>query len=292
MTDMMEQAQETFINESLDLLQDMETSLNQLVDQPDDEELINSVFRAAHTIKGSAGLFGLDDIVSFTHKVENVLDQVRDGEVKIEPALIDVLLECRDHTEGLIEQIGNDTDPAMQAKSEELIKALLQQSQGDAAQQTEPEPEAVAADSPATIEPKIGREESAEVSSDNWHISLQYGKDVLRNGMEPLSFLRYLASLGEILSVRTTVDTMPTAAEMDAESCYLGMEITFSGDTDKQALTEVFEFVAEDSLVNVMPPNSKISEYAQLLTRLIESRGDNPARIGDLLIEVGALDSA
>jgi DNA mismatch repair protein MutS len=75
MDDMMMQAQETFINESLDLLQEMETSLNLLLDQPDDEELINSVFRAAHTIKGSAGLFGFDAIVAFTHKVENVLDE-------------------------------------------------------------------------------------------------------------------------------------------------------------------------------------------------------------------------
>ena len=118
MDDMMMQAQETFINESLDLLQEMETSLNLLSDQPDDEELINSVFRAAHTIKGSAGLFGFDAIVAFTHKVENVLDEVRAGEVKIDDGLIAVLLECRDHIEAMIEAIGADADPALSAVSD------------------------------------------------------------------------------------------------------------------------------------------------------------------------------
>ena len=287
MDDMMMQAQETFINESLDLLQEMETSLNLLSDQPDDEELINSVFRAAHTIKGSAGLFGFDAIVAFTHKVENVLDEVRAGEVKIDDGLIAVLLECRDHIEAMIEAIGADADPALSAVSDRLVKALLKQAHGEEGA-VEAKPDAVKADTPATYQAQVGREESRSVENDQWHISLRFGEDVLRNGMDPLSFLRYLASLGEVTNVATTVDAMPAAAEMDAESCYLGMEITFNGDVEKQALMDVFDFVAEDSLVNVMPPNSKISEYAQLLEALIESRGNN-ARIGDLLIEVGAL---
>ena len=293
MQDMMAQAQETFVNESLDLLQEMEASLNLLEDQPDDVELINSVFRAAHTIKGSAGLFGLDAIVSFTHQVENVLDQVRSGKVAIQTALLEVLLECKDHTEVMIEQIGEAADPDMATKSAALLTALLKQAQGSQDLSTTTSTAAgskrqtvVAED--ASPSP-IGREESRSVASDNWHISLQFSQDVLRNGMDPLSFLRYLASLGEIVNVVTLVDSMPAAAEMDPESCYLGMEIAFNGDTDKQTLVEVFEFIAEESLVNVMPPNSKVSEYAELLTKLIESRGNSNARIGDLLIEVGAL---
>jgi len=293
MQDMMAQAQETFVNESLDLLQEMEASLNLLEDQPDDVELINSVFRAAHTIKGSAGLFGLDAIVSFTHQVENVLDQVRSGKVAIQTALLEVLLECKDHTEVMIEQIGEAADPDMATKSAALLTALLKQAQGSQDLSTTTSTAAgskrqtvVAED--ASPSP-IGREESRSVASDNWHISLQFSQDVLRNGMDPLSFLRYLASLGEIVNVVTLVDSMPAAVDMDPESCYLGMEIAFNGDTDKQTLVEVFEFIAEDSLVNVMPPNSKVSEYAELLTKLIESRGNSNARIGDLLIEVGAL---
>ncbi|MEH6824063.1 MAG: chemotaxis protein CheA [Motiliproteus sp.] len=291
MKDMMEQAQETFVNESLDLLQQMEISLNQLVGQPDDDELINSVFRAAHTIKGSAGLFGLDAIVSFTHEVENVLDQVRAGKVAIQEALIEVLLACRDHIEVLIEQIGEQPTPEMATQSATLITELLQQAHGsqDLVTTSGEDRQAESAESPAPYQPQLGREENRSVESDSWHISLRFGSDVLRNGMDPLSFLRYLGSLGEIVTVITLVDNMPAVAEMDPESCYLGMEIAFNGDTDKQTLVDVFDFIAEDSLVSVMPPNSKVSEYAELLAKLIESRGNDSTRIGDLLIEVGAL---
>ena len=168
MQDMMAQAQETFVNESLDLLQGMEISLNQLADQPDDVELINSVFRAAHTIKGSAGLFGLDDIVSFTHKVENVLDQVRAGKVEIQAALIEVLLECKDHIEVLIEQIGLQADVGIASKSAVLIEALLKQAHGtqSLATTSAAETDIKRQESPVPYQPHIGREERHSVASD------------------------------------------------------------------------------------------------------------------------------
>ena len=65
----------TFIAESQELLQQMEDALLQIEQTPDDAELINAIFRAAHTIKGSSGLFGFDSIVAFTHVAESVLDQ-------------------------------------------------------------------------------------------------------------------------------------------------------------------------------------------------------------------------
>ena len=75
----------------------MEDSLLRLEVNPNDVDTVGAIFRAAHTIKGSAGLFGLDLIVSFTHIVEDVLDRVRDGDVAIEANLIAVLLESCDH---------------------------------------------------------------------------------------------------------------------------------------------------------------------------------------------------
>jgi two-component system, chemotaxis family, sensor kinase CheA len=77
---------QTFIEESRGLLRDMEEGLLCLETQPDDAEAINAVFRAAHTIKGSSGLFGLDDIVAFTHKAENLLDRVRNNELALNEA--------------------------------------------------------------------------------------------------------------------------------------------------------------------------------------------------------------
>src|SRR5512147_193764 len=93
----LDQALGTFITESRDLLQTMEDALLHLEQQPGDGESVNAVFRAAHTIKGSAGLFGLDGVVAFTHVVENTLDRVRNGKLSITPELIALLLACGDH---------------------------------------------------------------------------------------------------------------------------------------------------------------------------------------------------
>ncbi|HEX8588817.1 Hpt domain-containing protein, partial [Pseudomonas sp.] len=93
----LDQAQATFIVEAREQLQAMEESLLQLETDPGDDDAIGAIFRAAHTIKGSAGLFGLDLIVSFTHIVEDVLDRLRDGSVTVTPELIAVLLKSGDH---------------------------------------------------------------------------------------------------------------------------------------------------------------------------------------------------
>ncbi|WP_210397254.1 chemotaxis protein CheA [Motiliproteus sediminis] len=286
MTDFMEQAQETFVNESLDLLQDMESSLNQLVDDPANDELINSVFRAAHTIKGSAGLFGQDAIVAFTHKVENVLDRVRDGEVAITAPLVEVLLECRDHIEVLIEALGEEPDPTLHQQGEALLAALMQQAGGDGAATAVESTTQLAQTDDSVV---VSREEGPQVENDNWHISLRFHADVLRNGMDPLAFLRYLATLGEIVNVATLVDQMPNVEEMDPESCYLGMEVSFRSEADKQTIMDVFEFVMEDSSVVVLPPRSKLSEYTDLIETLSESEDER--RLGELLVSVGALST-
>ena len=80
----------TFFAESRGLLGEMESALMSLEREPGDAEAIHAVFRAAHTIKGSAGLFGLDDIVGFTHHVETLLDRVRSGSLNLQLSLIHI----------------------------------------------------------------------------------------------------------------------------------------------------------------------------------------------------------
>jgi two-component system chemotaxis sensor kinase CheA len=92
----------TFITESRELLHEIEMRLLDCEHGRADDETLNALFRAAHTIKGSAGLFGLDDIVAFTHVVESVLDRVRTGTLLLTPLLAATLLECRDHIAALI----------------------------------------------------------------------------------------------------------------------------------------------------------------------------------------------
>ncbi|MGZ3241066.1 MAG: Hpt domain-containing protein, partial [Burkholderiaceae bacterium] len=185
----MDQALQAFIDESRELLEVMENALLGIEEADEKTEMVNAIFRAAHTIKGSAGLFGLDHIVEFTHVVESVLDRVRDGKVKIEDALVALLLACRDHMGVLISALDADPsnpDPALVRQGEQYVTSLcvyLDQTSGEKILQV-----AVANADPENFQ----RIQGSDNSTDNWHISLRFSSDVLKNGMDPLSFLRYL----------------------------------------------------------------------------------------------------
>src|ERR1035437_4516881 len=101
----LDDALETFIVECRELLEDMETALLRVEGANDQTEMINAIFRAAHTIKGSSGLFSLDHVVAFTHAVESVLDQVRAGKLVLADKLVVLLQACCDHIGALIEGV-------------------------------------------------------------------------------------------------------------------------------------------------------------------------------------------
>ena len=121
----------TFIAESRELLQQMEDALLQIEQSPEDPELINAIFRAAHTIKGSSGLFGFDSIVAFTHVAESVLDRVRAGELPFSADLSALMLLVGDHLAGLVNHLAEGRDlaelpEAMGIHEAELVQRLSQ----------------------------------------------------------------------------------------------------------------------------------------------------------------------
>ena len=137
----LDQAQQTYIVEARELLQAMEQSLLQLESEPGDQDAIGAIFRAAHTIKGSAGLFGLEPVVSFTHIVEDVLDRLRDGSVAVDATLIAMLLKCGDHMLELIDVVahrGETLQPEALEREAALREALsTYQAPGTPAQRVE-----------------------------------------------------------------------------------------------------------------------------------------------------------
>jgi two-component system chemotaxis sensor kinase CheA len=279
----LDQALQTFIAEARELLQDMEESLLRLESEPGDSDTLGAIFRAAHTIKGSAGLFGLEPVVGFTHIVEDVLDRVRDGAVGINSELVALLLECGDHMLELVNVVaaqGGQLDTPAQTRESGLRQRL--NTYQVITLSLEPSATAVAPFNTDYLT-EVCADDS--VASDLWHISLRFGQEVLRNGMDPLSFLRYLNSQGEIVRISTLADGMPQADAMDAEACYLGFEIDYQSTADKAAIAEAFDFVRDDCLIHILPPHSKIAEYIELIDRLPE----DAARLGELLVSSGAL---
>lgn len=282
----LDQALQTFIVESQELLQDMESSLLRLESAPDDTETLNAIFRAAHTIKGSAGMFGLDLIVNFTHVVESVLDKLRDGEIAVNGDVVALLLKCGDYIGDLVTvvAVNGETPTAEMLRTEGELSLRLQALLNHAGN----EKSELAAPMPIQHEARVevSAEKSGRVAgSDNWHLSLRFGPDVLRNGMDPLSFIRYLTKLGEIVNITMLADAMPENEQMDPEACYLGFEIDFRSEADKAAIASVFDFVREGSMIHILPPHSKIAEYTEMLRQLPE----DDQRLGELLIASGAL---
>jgi two-component system chemotaxis sensor kinase CheA len=233
-------ALQTFMAESASLLEDMEQALLALEHNATDKEAINAVFRAAHTIKGSAGLFGLDDIVSFTHHAETLLDQVRNEELVLCSEQISLLLDCRDHINELL---------ALATRSEPLTEQLRLQGEKLVA--------LLSPQQPAVLRPAAVETESQQ---SRWQIKLQFGTDTFRNGMEPSSFLNYLNSIGQIVELKTWLE-LSDEALFDAESCYLGFDLIFCGEASRQELEAVFEFVREDCQLQITELDQPVSGW-------------------------------
>jgi len=271
-------ALETFSQEVDELLAAMEEALLGLAVASVDADCINSIFRAMHTIKGSSGLFGFDDVVAFTHEAETVLDRVRNGEREIDAELISVLLACKDHTAQIIQHVlfneGEPLPEALQQQSQALIAQLIGQAAGGMRSTQDEQADHFEVD-PNTSD-----------SSDNWVISLSFKQNALRNGMDPLSFIRYLQTLGRISEVIITMPTIPRFEDMNPEDCYLNFKIAFNSSADKKTIEDVFEFAEDDCDIHILPPNSRQEHYLLLLANMPE---DQVKRLGEMLIEIGAL---
>lgn len=272
----LDKAKQTFIIEARELLAAMEESLLAVEGQADQAEALNAMFRAVHTIKGSAGLFGLDAIVHFSHSVESVLDRVRGHQLALTSSLVSLVLECHDHLSTMISglQGGDEESPASQGEGEALIQRLLPFLEG----RTDTETGHLV----ATRELKSG---APEVERGSWHISARFGPDVLRNGMDPLSFVRFLRTLGQIVHLAPILEALPSGEAFDPETCYLGYELDLDTDADRQTLEDVFEFVRDDSQIRIIPPHSKIDEYVQLIRDLPEE----DRQLGEILVAGGSI---
>lgn len=208
----------------------------------------------------------------FTHAVESVLDRVRNAEVDMDTHLIGLLLECRDRM-ALLLSVVSGTAAGCDAEEGERLRRQLEQYLGGGRQVVKDTPLAVPEFAPMIIGP------------DHWHLSLRFGRDVLRQGLDPLAFLRYLSTLGELRHVETLAEDMPSDASFDPHSCYLGFEIAFQGDVSKAQIEGVFEFVRDDAQIRIIPPHSRVEEYIALIEQLPE----DTLRLGEILVAAGTL---
>ena len=258
-----------FVAESGDLLREMETGLLQCSGPATDPETINLIFRAAHTIKGSAGLFGLDAVVAFVHVMETALDLVRLGRADMTDELVALLLSCKDHVESLLAPVGSPgsrLDPSIEAQGAELLTALRKVTEGGGAPSTQ-------GASPAAAT----RAAAAGVA--DWHVCVRFGSGVLTSGMDPLGFIRYLQTFCEILDLKVLDDTLPAPLDVDPEVCYLGFELDLRTASSQANIESAFEFVREDCTLTVTPKGGLPEPSATSAPAAAVATVDQPAPV-------------
>jgi two-component system chemotaxis sensor kinase CheA len=226
--------------ESIELLDAMENALVSIREEGMDDESINAVFRAAHTIKGAAGMYKIDYVVEFTHVAENVLDLVRNQKITMNDDLGELLLSCKDHMQHLVEyavETSNNEPPTPQLSdaTRSLIEALhlyLGSSQENLASKT-----------------AESKEKEALVQA--WHMRIVFGKSVLEQGFEPASFLAYLRKQSSTFDARVDVSAVPLIAEMTPTQCYLSFRIDFCTTLSREEILDVFDFIKDDCVIDL-----------------------------------------
>jgi two-component system, chemotaxis family, sensor kinase CheA len=265
-----------FLEEAKDLIQQAETALLALDNGEEDAELLNGLFRAIHTLKGSAGLFSLDDFVAFTHHQESLIMQVRDQNGVLNRQQISALLSGLDVLSNEVELLATGAAPSPLVQQHSAQFSLLQSLVSGTSQAT-----------PAVIEPEFSKveRESRTLCSASWHISLRFDANLFEFGFDPASFLRYLCKLGSISHIQLIQTGLPDWSEFLAEQCYIGIEIDLLTQAGKSEIEEVFEFIQELAQIRILPPESRTQDYLQLIADLPEDK----ELLGEILIQSGLL---
>ena len=217
--------QELFIAEAKELTATLESAALALETRPHDRELLNEVFRAAHSLKGAAAMVGLREVAALTHALETMLDLWRSAELQPEPAHFGALLRSADMLRDMIELPAESADmPDHRALASEIERLC---SHGA----SQP-----AADGPSAAQEAAGTQRV--------RVRFSPKPDAYQWGGDPLLVLRELRSLSSSMLVRLDDSALPELSELQPENAYLRweLELTLLPDVEIARVQEAFSF--------------------------------------------------
>ena len=226
---------QTFLQEADELIADIEQSALGLTSAQDQAETVNRLFRAFHTIKGSAGMCGLHALAGFTHHVESLLDRVRAGNVPVSESLAEIVLQAADQIKELLNATQGCAAPPV--SSEALASAMTQFSVAAEAGREE-------ITAPARPPQRTGSSERT------WSIRFHPHPRLLANGGNPGALLRDLRKLGGC-EVAAHTDEIPSLDRIESDCCYLWWTITLRTAANEDAIHDVFLFVEDESRLEI-----------------------------------------
>ena len=269
----------TFYEESFEGLDIMETELLALDVGEADLETINTIFRAAHSIKGGSGTFGLNDVASFTHVMETLLDEMREGKRDVTQNAVNILLESVDVLREMLStlQAEDELDNERIASAKQKLDALLAGEEVAAA----PAATEIEAESDEVVAAPVVAGESG------WVIKFKPHEDMLQTGNDPVRMFRELESLGELTSV-PDLENLPDFMLMEPENSFLSWTLTLKGDIEKSAVAEVFDWVEDECDLTITPIAAEPSAHTTSTEAVNTEASDGTLNI-DLLEETFAM---
>lgn len=256
----MSQFHQVFFEECFEGLEAMESGLLNLDTVAIDSEVINTIFRGAHSIKGGSGTFGFNVIADFTHIMETLLDEMRDGRRKVTQSVIDVLLSSVDCLRTMLTSIqeGENVDDAIVGKYRGALEIELNGS--------EQKPSAVASvnaeiEDESSVVATVAVVDEFELIKQGWKIGFCPYLDLLKTGNDPVRMFRELAELGEY-SVSVNTSDIPAFFDLDPEECNLSWALEVVGDIQVEEIKEIFSWVEGDCELDIQPFDKKLAKPA------------------------------
>lgn len=235
----MAQFHQVFFEESFEGLDAMESGLLNLDMGDVNADEINTIFRAAHSIKGGSGTFGFMAVSDFTHVMETLLDEMRDGRRQVTQTAVDVLLGSVDCLREMLQSIqdgGNIKQEIVTKHKQALDQELSRSSE---------------ATTESSLHAFVNKENSQQQSSFEspeiigWKIAFSPHSDLLKTGNEPARMFRELSSLGD-LTVTPDLQGLPDFFELDPEECHLSWKLELSGSVSANEVDDIFDWVEEE----------------------------------------------
>jgi len=271
------QFRQTFLQESADHIASMESGLLRLRTDPADVELLNSIFRSAHSIKGGAGSFGMKNLAHFTHSLENLLDRMRSLEMCATDEVIGILLRSVDVLRELLDADPNaNPEAAMPPLAVELdarIAALMLTEQAPA--------EAEAQIAPLQDEPQPAVD-AREINL--YKVEFIPDREMFSSGTNPITLLRNLAAIGTVSCCHLHCDQLPALADLDPEQCYLSWTVELASVCEQAEVREIFEFVEHLAEIQITTADAspQLAVTAVQNSKAASSQAKHPVANGGL----------
>ena len=286
----MDANKQAYREEAYELLAELEDALIELEQNSDERDLIDRIFRAMHTLKGSGAMFGFDDIAAFTHNIETVYDYIREDKLTVTEDIVSLTLSSCDQIKAMLDasQDQAEADKTTTQKLTASFKNLLP---------AEDEPDKITAENDNDIE----SEQDASGKEITYRIRFKPHPNLFENGTNPIPLLKEIQEFGMNKTICHLKD-LPYLEEINPEACYASWDIILTTTHDINEIRDVFIFVEDtsDIKIDLIDDSSLEEKDYKRIGEILFDRGDislieletmldKQKRIGEILVDSGAV---